>query len=239
MYLKFLILLFFSSPLALSADGIFPHPAHTKSHPIKKLYKAKQGMSKTAPPLLMPKSLIVVDPGHGGQDTGTQSVSKPRYLEKSFNLVTAQFVATYLKQLGYRVLMTRETDTFISLEKRAEMANEQKPALFVSIHYNSAPSAEAQGIEVFYYHSKEDKVRNQKSKKLAQMVLKNVLGETSAKSRGVKHGNYAVIRETNMPAVLIEGGFLTNEAELLKLKDPGYLKKIAWGIVKGIEEYMQ
>jgi len=191
------------------------------------------------PPLLMLKSFIIIDPGHGGHDVGTQSTGKPRYQEKSLNLVTAQFVKSYLQQMGYRVLMTREDDRFISLEKRTKMANEQKPVLFVSIHYNSAPSAEAQGIEVFYYQSQENKMRTNKSKKLAQAILQYTLIETHAKSRGVKQGNFAVIRETNMPAILIEGGFLTNESEMQKIKDPAYLKKMAKGIVEGINEYLK
>lgn len=100
------------------------------------------------------------------------------------------------------------------------------------------PSALAQGVEVFYYSCLEKKIRAAHSKRLAQVILKNVIGQTQAKSRGVKEGNYAVIRETNMAAVLVEGGFLTNEIEMLKLKDPVYLKQIAWGIVKGIDEYI-
>lgn len=210
-----------------------PSPA-----PIKPLY-GKEAVESIKPPLLAKQTLILIDPGHGGHDAGTQSISKPRYQEKSLNLVTAKFLRSYLQQLGYRVSMTREKDVFLSLDKRAQLANEQKPALFVSIHYNSAPSAEAQGIEVFFYQSKENKGRTQKSKRLAQFILKNVLAETKAKSRGVKHGNYAVIRETHMPAILIEGGFVTNEAELQKLKDPTYLKSLAWGIAKGIEEYLE
>jgi N-acetylmuramoyl-L-alanine amidase len=198
--------------------------------------RTKKIKSRIKPPLFIPNFLIVIDPGHGGKDVGTQSISKPRYQEKSFNLITAQFVKQYLQQLGYRVFLTRETDRFVSLEKRAKLANEKKPTLFVSIHYNSAPSAEAQGIEVFFYHSNEKKERTLKSKRLAHAILKNVLTKTKAKSRGVKHGNYAVIRETDMPAVLIEGGFLTNESELQKLKDPLYLKHLAWGIVCGIDE---
>jgi N-acetylmuramoyl-L-alanine amidase len=194
--------------------------------------------SRIKPPLFIPNFLIVIDPGHGGKDVGTQSISKPRYQEKSFNLITAQFVKQYLQQLGYRVFLTRETDRFVSLERRSKLANEKKPTLFVSIHYNSAPSAEAQGVEVFFYQSNEKKERTIKSKRLAQAILKNVLVKTKAKSRGVKQGNYAVIRETDMPAVLIEGGFVTNESELQKLKDPLYLKRLAWGIVCGIDEYL-
>lgn len=191
-----------------------------------------------APPMLIEKNFIILDPGHGGHDVGTQSISKPRYQEKSFNLITARHVRRYLQQAGYRVVMTREDDTFVSLDKRAAMANEQQPDLFVSIHYNSAPSAEAQGIEVFYFLSKENKARTQKSKKLAQNILKNVLKHTDANSRGVKSGNFLVIRETTVPAVLIEGGFLSNEAELLNIKNPDYVKKLAWGISKGIEDYL-
>lgn len=197
-----------------------------------------QQTSLLKPPLLLQNFFIVLDPGHGGHDVGTQSILKPRYEEKSLNLVTAQFVKDFLQQLGYQVFMTREDDTFISLDKRSQLANEKKPTLFVSIHYNSAPSAEAQGIEVFFYQSKDKKERTLKSKRLAQAILKNVLAHTKAKSRGVKQANYAVIRETHMPAVLVEGGFMTNEAELQNLKDPTYLKKLAWGIVRGIEEYV-
>lgn len=189
------------------------------------------------PPLIIQKGFVVLDPGHGGHDVGTQSISKPRYQEKSLNLVTANFVKGYLQQLGFRVVMTREKDKYISLDKRAQFANEQNPDLFVSIHYNSAPSAEAQGVEVFFYQTKATKKRLVQSKKLAQALLKNVTSFTKAKSRGVKHGNFAVIRETTMPAALIEGGFVTNESELENLKDPVYLKKLAWGIAKGIEEY--
>jgi N-acetylmuramoyl-L-alanine amidase len=208
--------------------------------PIVHLLPTEQELTLIKPPLLVQNFFILIDPGHGGHDVGTQSISKPRYQEKSLNLATAQFVKTYLQQLGYQVLMTREEDKFVSLDKRAQIANERKPNLFVSIHYNSAPSAEAQGIEVFYYHSKDKKEKDRmvKSKHLAQAVLKNIVTNTKAKSRGVKQANYAVIRETTMPAILVEGGFVTNEAELQNLKDPIYLKRLAWGIVRGIEEYL-
>lgn len=190
-------------------------------------------------PLAPPKAYVILDPGHGGSDTGTQSVSKPRYQEKSLNLVTAKFLRRYLTQMGYKVELTRETDKFITLEKRAQIANDKKPDIFVSIHYNSAPSLEAKGIEVFYFNDKEQKDRLVASKKLAQTVLKAVLHQTNAESRGIKQGNFAVIRETKMPAILIEGGFVSNESELQNLKDPHYLKKVAWGIAKGIDHYFQ
>lgn len=194
--------------------------------------------SQIKPPLLVNQFVILIDPGHGGHDLGAQSISKPRYCEKSLNLVTAKFVRDFLCQMGYQVFITRDEDKFVSLDKRAQLANEMQPTIFVSIHYNSAPSAEAEGVEVFFYQSKDDKERVAKSKLLAQYVLKNVLSETHANSRGVKHGNFLVIRQTTMPAILVEGGFVTNESEMQKLKDPTYLKRLAWGIVRGIEEYL-
>lgn len=225
---------------ALSAQPRPSTPSPVKIHsPLvtspQDLYRPKA----IKPPLTRQNILIVVDPGHGDHDKGAQSISKPRYLEKSLNLITAKFVRDYLQQLGYLVLMTRETDKFVTLEGRAEMANGCNPALFVSIHYNSAPSAEACGVEVFYYQSAAQKERMVKSKRLASQVLKNILAQTGAKSRGVKAGNFLVIRETTMPAILVEGGFLTNEEELQKLKDPAYLKQLAWGVAKGVDDYLK
>ena len=224
--------------VGLQAKPARPSPLNLSKLSSLQIGQGTQSITQIKPPLLVQNFSIVIDPGHGGHDIGTQSISEPRYQEKSLNLVTAKFVEGYLQQLGYQVIMTREEDKFISLEKRAKVANECKPTLFVSIHYNSAPIAEAQGIEVFFYQSKEKKERTLQSKRLAYAILKNVLEETKAKCRGVKQGNFLVIRQTTMPAILIEGGFITNEAELKSLKDPVYLKRLAWGIVRGIEEYL-
>ncbi len=184
------------------------------------------------------QKVIVLDAGHGGEDFGTSSLGSPKYQEKYLNMSTTQMVKNFLQQYGYKVVLTRTDDTFISLDNRAKFANAQNPILFVSIHYNSAPSKEAEGIEVFYYRNEDDKTRMVKSKALAQAVLDKVLRNTNAKSRGVKHGNYAVIRQTTMPAILIEGGFLTNSSEMEKLKDAGYLKNLALGIAQGIQDYL-
>lgn len=199
------------------------------------------------PPLLVPpvrkrplstQDLIVVDPGHGGLDFGTHSLGVPKYHEKNLNLSTAVMLKNYLQNFGYKVVMTRSDDTFISLEDRAAYANEQNAKLFVSVHYNSAPSREAEGVEVFYYRADNDKARTSKSKTLAQAVLEKVIKNTHANSRGAKHGNFAVIRETKMPAILIEGGFLTNEDEMDRIKNAAYLKSVALGIAQGVNEYL-
>ncbi len=101
------------------------------------------------------------------------------------------------------------------------------------MHYNSAPAKKAEGIEVFYYKSDENKLRSLESQRLASSILAQVTKLTHAKSRGVKHGNFAVIRETTMPAVLIEGGFLTNEEEMEKIKDRSLCQKCSVGYRTG------
>jgi N-acetylmuramoyl-L-alanine amidase len=227
--------------LAEAKPTVPPNAAATKDD-FRQLYfktDVKKQITSTKPPLLIEKGFIILDPGHGGHDAGTQSVSTPRYQEKSLNLMTATFAKEYLQHLGFRVVLTRQDDKYVSLDRRAQFANEQAPDLFISIHYNSAPSTAAKGIEVFYYQPRKNKKNMLYSHLLAESILKNTVMHTHAAVRGIKNGNFAVIRETNMPSILIEGGFLTNEAELEHLKDPIYLKKLAWGIAKGVEEYWE
>lgn len=184
------------------------------------------------------RGLIMIDPGHGGEDFGTHSRKPHRYQEKFLTLTTGKMVKTHLERMGYTVILTRTSDVFISLDGRYNFANEQKPNLFVSVHYNSAPNKDAFGVEVFYYNSAANKTRSTSSKVLAQNILSRIIENTDAKSRGVKHGDLAVIRETTMPAVLVEGGFLTNESERKLIKTAEYQKKISWGIAQGIHDYL-
>lgn len=180
---------------------------------------------------------IVLDAGHGGEDFGTYSRIKPRQHEKYLTLSTAYIVYNHLKKIGYDVRMTRTKDETISLQKRVDFATEQGADLFVSLHYNSAPSDQANGIEVFYYKDPEQPLRTKESSTLAEIILKKSIAATGAKSRGVKHGNFKVIRETTMPAILVEGGFLTHKEELGKLQRPAYLNKIATSVGEAVNEY--
>lgn len=183
---------------------------------------------------------IVLDAGHGGNDSGTQSLGKgKKYLEKDLTLATTIFLREHLEKLGYQVILTRHRDVFISLENRSAKANRQRNALFISVHYNAAPNLKAQGIEIFYYGSQKNIARSNESRILAENILDNILYYTEAENRGVKRGNLHVIRETHIPAVLIEGGFLSNSEELRKLKRPKYLNRIAWGIAKGIDTFVK
>ena len=167
-------------------------------------------------PPVFSAATIIIDPGHGGKDPGCNGVSH---------------------QLGYRVIMTRITDVFVPLSRRVEVAEQANASLFVSIHYNASRSPNAEGIEVFYCDSKEKKQRTTASKKLADSILARLIRRTSAVSRGVKKGNLFVIRETSMPAVLVEGGFISNPKERVNLKDHEYIDKIARGIADGIDYY--
>ena len=179
--------------------------------------------------------LIVIDAGHGGHDTGTMSTSS-NYVEKQLALDTALQLRHFLEEMGYKTKMTRTTDLFVPLSERAKFANEAKANLFVSVHYNHCPSHEPHGIDIFTYKDVTPRIRE--STKLAGQVSTHIVKYTGMHSRGVKQGNLAVVRETTMPAILVEAGFLSNPREREKLKDPSHRKAIAWGIAKGIDHYL-
>ncbi len=177
--------------------------------------------------------LVIIDPGHGGTDEGAKVQS---IMEKRIALTTALMTKKQLEALGYRVILTRSRDIFLPLPRRVDIANKSKAALFVSIHYNSAPSEAAKGIEIYYHDAKGDRTRD--SKRLANNILHQMVDQTGALSRGVRRGNqFYVVRETSMPAVLVEGGFITNYDERFNLKDRKYLEKIAKGIAQGVHKF--
>ncbi len=181
------------------------------------------------------KPLIILDAGHGGTDEGAKI---HYFMEKRLTLMTTLLLRKYLSELGYRVIMTRSKDVFIPLDRRVSIANKTRAVLFISIHYNSSPSPDAHGIEIFY-HNGSDHKRAQQSRQLGSAILTELIGETHALSRGVKNGNFHVIRETTMPAVLVEGGFMTNTEERSNLRDKKYLDKIAKGVASGIDKYLK
>jgi N-acetylmuramoyl-L-alanine amidase len=178
--------------------------------------------------------MIVIDAGHGGHNLGAH-VQRPFCEEKRLTLMTARLVKKYLTQLGYRVMMTRSADAFVSLQKRVEIANQSHGDLFVSIHFNSSRNPLPQGIEVFFSGNDSDAARTDFSRNLARSILTRVTRKTQAPSRGIKKADFFVIRETRMPSVLVEGGFISNFQECSLLKNPQYIEKIARGIVEGID----
>lgn len=182
------------------------------------------------------RPLIVIDAGHGGKDHGAKCPD-PQTEEKVLNLQTALILNQYLQRMGFQTILTRGEDFFVPLNVRAGFANSNRASLFVSVHYNSAPNKKAEGVEVFFYDAEDDPIRTGESKVLAKKVLDRIVTKTATKSRGVKNANLAVIRETKMPAILVEGGFMTNEKELSRLRDPAHLQNVAESIALGVRDY--
>jgi N-acetylmuramoyl-L-alanine amidase len=181
------------------------------------------------------RPLIILDAGHGGSDEGACVKS---FQEKQVTLTTTLLAKDYLEEMGHRVVLTRSRDVFLSLHRRASLANKTQGTLFVSIHFNASKAKEAKGVEIYYCNG-EETWRAQASKRLANCVLYHLVQETQAHSRGVKEGNFHVIRETQMPAVLVEGGFVTNPEERSQLKSRQYLDQIAKGVAEGIDKYLK
>lgn len=204
----------------------------------------KSAKRETAVPLgsqlaaVVAAPMVVIDAGHGGTDLGAKA--RPPYCEeKKISLQTARLVKKYLNQLGYRVVMTRDTDAFVSLPRRVEIASQADGDLFVSIHFNSTRNQTVKGIEVFFSENGDQRSRVSSSRQLADAVLSRVIDRTRAVSRGVKRGNFFVIRETSMPSILVEGGFISNTEERALLRSRDYQDKIARGIANGIDAYFK
>lgn len=220
----FVFLLFVSSCTRTPQDdqSIHYQIAKTRREKAEKAYQERA------------KHLIIVDAGHGAVDLGAHN---SKCIEKNVCLATALLLKKHLTEIGYRVEMTRDTDKFIPLKDRVRFANGNHADLFISIHFNAAKNHSAQGIEVFYYH-KKDQFRSSLSKRLGQYVITKMIAKTGAESRGVKHGNFCVIRDTQMPAILVEGGFITNAKEVKLLNDKRYLDKLAFAISEGVDRFM-
>ncbi|ANF97391.1 hypothetical protein AR543_16195 [Paenibacillus bovis] len=174
------------------------------------------------------KKVVVIDAGHGYQDPGAIG---SQTTEKKLNLGLALKVEALLKDdPNIDVILTRSDDTFLELKERVKVAEKLNADVFVSIHANSSGSSAASGTETYYQRSS--------SKKLAQTIHKYFVAATGFKDRGVQYGNFHVIRETTMPAVLLEVGFISNKVEESKMMDSAKQDQIAASVVKGIKEYL-
>lgn len=182
--------------------------------------------------------LIMIDPGHGGRDPG--SVSKiDGSSETDYIPYVARSLEAKLKASGYNVLKTNDTvDEYVDIFERARMANRVNADIFVSIHVNSATSPSAAGIEVLYSSEAKHKNKTRNQKELANCILNAVANLIGNKGRGLKEGAYVVLRNTNMPAALLEMEFLSNKNTLVLLKSQAYLDKMVDGLFNGIVDYL-
>lgn len=180
---------------------------------------------------------IMIDPGHGGTDPGAGDPSETFY-EKDVILPVQRALYNRLIQMGYRVQKTNDTvDSYVPVLARAEMANQLKPDIFISLHANTADSSAANGIEVLYSDKNPNKEPGQE--KIAQIFVEELEKITGRKSRGTKlRHDIIVVGKTNMTAVLVEMGFLSNPTELSLLKSSVYQNQMVEGIIAAIERFL-
>jgi N-acetylmuramoyl-L-alanine amidase len=167
---------------------------------------------------------VVIDAGHGGHDRG--GIPGQRVSEKDMTLDVARRLRSVLAASGYRVVMTRDSDVFVPLGTRAAIANSYRNAIFVSIHFNSATRRGADGIETYFY--------SRDSLALASAIHHYVAGGAPSPNRGVRRRGYYVLRRANVPAVLVECGFLTNPTEAAYAQNASYRQKLAEEIAAGV-----
>jgi N-acetylmuramoyl-L-alanine amidase len=227
-----------------------------------KFLVTRTDLAKTIEPLLRPQRVpnagkvetVVLDPGHGGHDKGALS----RYgSEKDFALDVARTLRTLLQAKGLRVIMTREGDYFVPLEVRAQIANAARNSIFVSIHFNATDrDPNATGFEIFSFtprgapSTSDNSVApsslsmqagtevDAQSVALSACIYHSMIGHIPEFDRGIKRARFAVLRLTRVPAVLVEGGFLTERGESQLIAKKDWRVKLAQAIGAGVENYV-
>jgi N-acetylmuramoyl-L-alanine amidase len=211
----------------ISAAGATTPPS---DRPLPGLFPRASNNSGLLPPERKSGILVVIDPGHGGEDPGAIGISGLR--EKEIILDISQQVDKILEKQGLKVMLTRSSDYFVSLEGRTDMANRVNADLFVSIHANSINLSrpDVNGLETYYYKN---------GKALADTIHRNITRSVNVKDRGLKKARFYVLRHSEMPAALVEVGYVTGADDAAKLRDPNYRRQMAEAIARGIIEYIQ
>ena len=214
------------------------------------------------------KYTIVVDPGHGGHDSGARGNG---YNEKDIALQVATRLANNLRR-DYNVIMTRDSDFFVPLDTRAKIGNDANADFFISIHLNSGSSSSANGTEVFYFSKKDEesyaarvaqienrvdssygdtpfsdlvvkdifyRTNQKKSQAIATTVLDNLINTIGLRRRGVFGANFAVLRGSNSPSILVELGFMNNYGDLSQYLTPEGQERAAQAIANAIRQYFR
>ena len=184
---------------------------------------------------------VMIDPGHGGSAPGNSSGGM---IEKDYNLNTSLATTEYLRSKGFNVIMTRDTDKTLSLGNRTALSNSLRPDLFTSIHYNASDTT-GNGVEVFYKLKDKD---GGTTKTVATNILNRILEKFNLKNRGAKTRTLStdptkdylyVLRNNDMPAVLVECAFLDNEKDMSLLNTSNKVKEMGTQIGKGIEDSLK
>ena len=218
-------------------------------------------LAKTIEPCLRPGMIanlrpfhtVVIDAGHGGKDRGASSRTG---VEKEYTLDVCRDLTKALEAAGMRVVVTRDEDEYLPLEGRADLANGVSDAIFVSLHFNSSnDGGHANGFEVYavtpqgaastadmspsleQFEEVPGNEFDDASLALATCVQHSILGHIPQADRGVRRARFAVLRLTRAPAILIEGGFLTNDLESRSINDPAWRQRLAEAIAQGVESF--
>ncbi len=223
------------------------------------LLVSRMDLTKLIEPVMRPSRItsdakvttVVLDAGHGGHDHGAKCVFGR---EKDFTLDVALRTRALLQAAGFRVVMTRSTDVFIPLEERARIANRHQNALFISIHFNSSgnaatgletytlaprgvPSMAADGPMLSDYSPCPGNVRDTENIALACATHAALVYNSKMFDRGIKRARFVVIRDSIIPGVLIEGGFLSNPNDARRIATPAYRQQMAGSILQAVQNY--
>ncbi len=220
---------------------------------------SRMDLAKLLDPIIRPTYIdnaqgfdtVVVDAGHGGHDSGAVGSYGA---EKVYTLDTAQRLDRRLREYGYKTVMTRKSDVFVTLGERAAIANRTARCIFVSIHFNSYRSSSAIGLETFALApqgtattydalkssdmaNRRGNVRDSENIALATAVHANTLFKLRSVDRGVKRARYSVISGIEKPGILVEGGFVSNAGEGARIHRPDFRQSLAEAIAGGIANY--
>lgn len=177
------------------------------------------------------EATIVLDPGHGGSDSGALSIDQ-KHDEKTYTLALAKRVAKGLRAKGAHVIMTRSSDQSVSLADRPALANDNQANAFISFHFDSSPTNNlASGTTTYYYHRKS-------SYALAR-AINGEMNDLPLTNRGIRFGNFEVIRDNNRPALLLEMGYINTKKDFTDIRSAGYQQAVANRVVNGLAQYFQ
>lgn len=228
----------------------------------RQLFISRIDFETTVRPILSPASrpspgpirTIMIDPGHGGRDPGTRNPLLGLE-EKELTLAVAFRLRDLLRRQGFRVELTRETDTFVALEERAARANAAKADLFISIHFNAVGNPAVHGTETYILTPRAHRSTGQSGATpgdlaenpgndhdhwnalLGFLVHRQLLSDLGSFDRGLKRARFQVLREVNCPAVLVEAGYVSHPAEAARLATAEYQEELARSLAQAIQSY--
>jgi N-acetylmuramoyl-L-alanine amidase len=171
---------------------------------------------------------VIVDPGHGGHHAGATGLNN---LEKDLTMKMCFELQRSLEAKGAKVIMTRVNDDFVSLDQRCQMANQSGGDIFISIHCNSMPRRNMQSGSESYWHSSEQ------SRRLARALHPHLVAAVRGRDGGIRNRSFQVIRETNMPSVLLEVAYINNTTDEILLADGSFHKRLAEQLTQGVMDY--